>query len=134
MIRRPPRSTLFPYTTLFRSQARVDAAQATLNMQRIVARFAGIVTQAASLPGDQVTAGTIAFRLDDLSNLYVDVEVSEVDINNITIGQPLDLTLDAILTKGYHGEVVQVSNVGNTVNGVVNFTVTVELTDADDQV
>src|SRR2546430_11274793 len=28
MIRRPPRSTLFPYTTLFRSQGREQAAQA----------------------------------------------------------------------------------------------------------
>src|SRR3712207_8891188 len=28
MIRRPPRSTLFPYTTLFRSYAGVDAARA----------------------------------------------------------------------------------------------------------
>src|SRR2546425_13252166 len=27
MIRRPPRSTLFPYTTLFRSQAYVDSGQ-----------------------------------------------------------------------------------------------------------
>src|SRR5258708_21670624 len=27
MIRRPPRSTLFPYTTLFRSQAEVDRLQ-----------------------------------------------------------------------------------------------------------
>src|SRR2546421_2538131 len=26
MIRRPPRSTLFPYTTLFRSEARLEAA------------------------------------------------------------------------------------------------------------
>src|SRR6266498_6114791 len=26
MIRRPPRSTLFPYTTLFRSRPRIDAA------------------------------------------------------------------------------------------------------------
>src|SRR3712207_7849175 len=30
MIRRPPRSTLFPYTTLFRSQRVVEAALATL--------------------------------------------------------------------------------------------------------
>src|SRR5258707_15210722 len=29
MIRRPPRSTLFPYTTLFRSLARTRAARAT---------------------------------------------------------------------------------------------------------
>src|SRR3712207_7020056 len=30
MIRRPPRSTLFPYTTLFRSQGSVSSIRATL--------------------------------------------------------------------------------------------------------
>src|SRR5258705_7933700 len=35
MIRRPPRSTLFPYTTLFRSTERVAAASAVLaNLDR----------------------------------------------------------------------------------------------------
>jgi len=116
------------------AQARVDAAQATLNMARIVAPFAGIVTQAEPLPGDQVNPSTTAFRLDDLSSLYVDVQVSEVDINSVAVGQPADLTFDAILGKSYHGEVVEVSNVGTTVNGVVNFTVTVQLTDDDSSV
>src|SRR3712207_7419801 len=31
MIRRPPRSTLFPYTTLFRSMAHTDALAGTLS-------------------------------------------------------------------------------------------------------
>src|SRR5260221_8830123 len=31
MIRRPPRSTLFPYTTLFRSLARIEAVDARLH-------------------------------------------------------------------------------------------------------
>src|SRR5438034_7316348 len=31
MMRRPPRSTLFPYTTLFRSQARLAAAAASVD-------------------------------------------------------------------------------------------------------
>src|SRR2546427_5941105 len=35
MIRRPPRSTLFPYTTLFRSiQARIDVAQERVDTER----------------------------------------------------------------------------------------------------
>jgi HlyD family secretion protein len=109
----------------------VDAAQATLKAAQIAAPFGGIVTEADPLPGDQVTAGTTAFRLDDLSSLYVDVEVSEVDINSVSVGQQADLSFDAILNKSYHGEVVEVSNVGTTVNGIVNFTVTVQLTDPD---
>src|SRR5258707_8464659 len=36
MIRRPPRSTLFPYTTLFRSQLRVaDATQGQAGVKRL---------------------------------------------------------------------------------------------------
>lgn len=116
------------------AQARVDAAQATLNLARVIAPFSGIVTESYPLSGDQVGAGATAFRLDDLSSLYVDVEVSEVDINTVTIGQPVTLTFDAILGREYQGEVVEVAKVGNAVSGVVNFTVTVELTNADDLV
>ena len=116
------------------AQARVDAAQATLNLASISAPFSGTVTESHPLPGDQVGAGATAFRLDDLSSLLVDVDVSEVDINSVSIGQPVTLSFDAILNKDYHGEVVQVSNVGNNVSGVVNFTVTVKLTNADEMV
>ncbi|HSG44043.1 MAG TPA: efflux RND transporter periplasmic adaptor subunit [Anaerolineales bacterium] len=113
------------------AQARIDAAQATLNLARVVAPFGGIVTESYPLPGDQVSAGATAFRIDDLSKLLVDVEVSEVDINSVFVGQPVELTFDAILGKEYHGEVVEVAQTGTSVQGVVSFKVTVELLDAD---
>jgi HlyD family secretion protein len=116
------------------AQARVAAAQATLDQARIVAPFDGIITNVDSKPGDQVNPGTPAFRLDDLSHLWVDVEVSEVDINQVQEGQPAILTFDAILAKEYSGEVVEVSPIGNNQQGVVNFKVTVELTDTDSDV
>lgn len=118
-------------TEIAAAQARVDAAQATLNLARVSAPFAATVTEVNPLPGDQVSAGAAAFRLDDLTSLLVDVEVSEVDINSVTIGQPATLSFDAILDKDYHGEVVEVAKAGTNVNGVVNFKVTIELTDAD---
>ena len=113
------------------AQARVDAAQATLNLARMISPFAGTVTESHTLPGDQVGAGDVAFRVDNLSSLLVDVEVSEVDINSISIDQPVMLTFDAILGREYHGEVVEVAQAGTVEQGVVNFTVTVELIDAD---
>src|SRR3712207_7209348 len=42
MIRRPPRSTLFPYTTLFRSE-RLGAAAAEVDVPREI--FAGVLTE-----------------------------------------------------------------------------------------
>lgn len=113
------------------AQARLEAAQATLNLARVTAPFAGIVTEAYPLPGDQVSAGAAAFRIDDLSSLLVDVNVSEVDINSVAVGQPVTLTFDAILGREYHGEVVEVARTGTISAGVVNFKVTVKLTDAD---
>jgi HlyD family secretion protein len=113
------------------AQARVDAAQATITLSRLTAPFAGTVTEADPMPGDQVSPGTSAFRVDDLSRLLVDVQVSEVDINSVTVGQPVGVTFDAVLGREYHGRVVEVSRAGTSVQSVVNFQVTVELTDPD---
>lgn len=118
------------------AEARVAAAQATLNLARVVSPFDGTVTQANSVVGDQVNAGEVAFRVDDLSDLLVDVQVSEVDINSVAVGQGATLTFDAVLGRPepYNGEVVKVSQAGDAVQGVVNFVVTIALTDADELV
>lgn len=118
------------------AEARVAAAHATLNTTRVVAPFDGTITQADPTAGDQVSTGTVAFRVDDISHLLVDVQVSEVDINTVAVGQDATLTFDAVLGRAepYHGKVVQVNQAGVTVQGVVSFTVTVELTDADELV
>ena len=73
-------------------QARLAAAQATLNLAELKAPFGGTITDVIAKPGDQVAPSVTAFRLDDLSRLLLDVDVSEVDINNIQTGQPVDLT------------------------------------------
>ena len=116
------------------AEARVKAAEATLNLTTIEAPFDGTITDVAAKSGDQVSAGTAAFRLDDLSRLLVDVEVSEVDINQVEVGQEVDLTFDGIFGKEYRGEVVEVALVGTDAQGAVNFIVTVELVDADEDV
>lgn len=115
-------------------ETRIIAAQATLKQVRITAPFAGVITLSEPLVGDQVSPGAVAFRIDDLSHLLVDVQVSEIDINNIQVGQPVTMSFDAVLGKSYDGVVVEVSQAGSVVQGAVNFTVTVELTNADESV
>jgi HlyD family secretion protein len=109
----------------------VQTAQENLDAAKLTAPFNGTVTEVSGMVGDQVSPGTSGFRVDDLSHLLVDVQVSEVDINNVTVGQPAVVTFDAVLGRGYHGKVVDVSRVGTSVQSVVNFNVTVELTDPD---
>jgi HlyD family secretion protein len=116
------------------AQARVDAAEAALSQMNLSAPFDAVVTQLFSQPGDPVTPGTLALRLDDLTRRLVDAQVSEVDINQVKIGQPVSMTFDAIQGKEYHGKVIEVAPVGQSVQGVVNFPVTIEISDADQQV
>jgi len=116
------------------ADARVAAAEASINLSHITAPFSGTITSVGVMPGDQVAPGTVAFGLADLSRLLIDVQVSEVDIENVRAGQAVTVTLDAAPDRTYHGEVTEVGLTGMSVQGVVDFDVTVELQDADDVV
>ena len=116
------------------AKARVAAAQATYNQFQIMAPFDGTVTQAQPQTGDWVSPGQTAFRVDDLSHLMVDLQISEVDINNVLVGQPVSISLDAIPNKTYKGVVSKVNQSTQAGQGGVNFTVSVTLTDADELV
>lgn len=115
-------------------EARIAAAQATLRLDHIEAPFNGTITDIDSQVGDQAAPGKQAIRLDDLSRLLVDVSVSEVDINRVKVGQAVKLTFDAIQGKEYSGVVTTVARFGTATQGVTDFMVTVELTDADENV
>lgn len=114
------------------AQAAVDAAQATLDEANITAPISGTVTEVSTSVGDLVSSGTSAFRIDDLSKMYIDLQVSEVDINNLKIGQESTLSFDAIPDKEYSGKVTEIGVVGSVSQGVVNYPVTVQITNPDE--
>lgn len=116
------------------AEARIAAAQASLDTASITAPFAGVITSVEVIVGDLVLPNTMAFRIDNLENLMVDVRVSEVDINQIQEGQPVLLEFDAIQGKEYQGEVLEVSPVGAQAQGLVSFQVSIRITDADEMV
>src|SRR2546422_11036517 len=69
MIRRPPRSTLFPYTTLFRSPSSLVASvrdlfedrqvRARENLLRLVVPLIGVLTMPAVVPRLTLTPGRV---------------------------------------------------------------------------
>ncbi len=113
------------------AEAKVAADQAILDQAKITAPIAGTVTAINTQPGDLVSAQGPAFQIDDLSALYVDISVSEVDINSVQIGQPVEITLDAIPNKTYPGKVTDIDTNGQISSGAVNFTVTAQITNSD---
>jgi len=109
----------------------VETAQDKLDTLQISAPFNGTITQVNAIPNAVVSSGTSAFRIDDLSTLVIAVQVVEIDINHVQVGQSATITFDAIPNKTYTGKVTKTDLAGTEAQNSVNFTVTVQLADAD---
>jgi HlyD family secretion protein len=115
------------------NQARlaVQVAQENLDALKVTAPFNGTITQANAIPNAVVSTGTQAYRIDDLSNLVIDVQVVEIDIDHVKVGQTATITFDAIPNKTYTGKVLKTDLAGTVSQNSTTFIVTVQLTDAD---
>ncbi len=114
------------------AHARVEAAKAFVDRYRLKAPIDGTVTQINAKPGDTAFINQPAIRLDDLSHILVDTQVSEVDINRVQIGQPVSIKVDGAPDREYQGTVVEVPDAGQNLQGLVNFNVKVEITNPDE--
>ncbi len=71
---------------------------------------------------------------EDRSTLRVDAQVGETDISRITVGMPVTLTLDALPDTPLTGKVAWINPNGSMLQGMVIYTVRVELTQRDPRV
>ncbi|MFZ0663827.1 MAG: efflux RND transporter periplasmic adaptor subunit [Acidobacteriaceae bacterium] len=81
-----------------------------------IAPFDGIVTNLpvregeTVVPGIQGTDGSVLMTLADVSVITAEVKVDETDIVNVAIGQPANVTVDAIPGKVFKGHVTEVGD------------------------
>ncbi len=102
----------------------------------ITAPIAGTVITKDAKVGDKIqkssnSAKTLA-TIYDLSELTFDMDIDELDINNIKVGQEVNVQADAFNNKVFKGKITNVSLVAANSNGVTNYPVTVTLTDIGD--
>ena len=114
------------------AQAKVDAAQATVNQLSIIAPFDGQVLSVDSHVGDMVNTGELSVNIADMDHLYVEAQVDESDVANVKVGQQAEVTLDAVSDVVLTGSVVSVNPVGEVVGGLVKYTVRIDLDSVKD--
>jgi HlyD family secretion protein len=87
-----------------------------LNRTIAIAPFDGIVTNEPVRQGEMVvqgiqnTEGSTLMTLADMSVITAEVKVDETDIVNVALGQPADVTVDAIPGKVFKGHVTEVGD------------------------
>jgi HlyD family secretion protein len=60
------------------------------------------------VPGIQNQVGSVLFQVSDLAVITAEVKVDETDIVNVKLGQPADVTIDAIPNKTFKGKVTEI--------------------------
>ena len=132
------------FTVRTRSQEMVDAyneladlkdqlAQKLEMLEKldIVSPVDGIITEVAIGAGDTVAEDQQSYTIADTSVWVVQVNVDELDINQIELGMPAQVTVDAYDEAAFEGQVSAISSVGTASNGVTSYEVYVEVENND---
>ena len=85
--------------------ARLQLAEARLAKMRIVAPFDGVVGLRAVSVGDVVKDGTDLVNIEDVRRLKVDFRLPERVFTQLRVGQPVEITTDAVPGARYAGRV-----------------------------
>ena len=97
--------------------------------RQVKAPISGTVNAVNVKNGDNLGASSSThvapIIIGDLSTLKAQVQVNEVDVSNVNIGQKATLTLDAIQGFTATGKVEKMDSLGTTTQGVVTYNVTI---------
>ena len=126
--------------TVKSTEASLKEVRTSLSRTTIYAPTSGVVTMLNVEQGERVVGtmqmtGTEMMRIANLSSMEVQVDVSENDVLRVSLGDHVEIEVDAYLDRKFKGIVTQVANsatgAGNsaslTTDQVINFVVKIRI-------
>jgi HlyD family secretion protein len=101
------------------AQAQLEEAQLTLKKAVITAPFNAVVASLGAEVGELISSGTPMVVLVDVSNFHIDVEIDEIDIAQIAVGQEVIITLDALPDEESAGHVEAIAPTASSADGAI---------------
>ena len=105
--------------------------QDTMNNYTITAPISGTIIEKDAKVGDAVKTGDTLCIVYDLSYLEMSINVDELQISSISVGQKVQITADAVPDKTYVGTVTRVSMKGTANGGTTTYPVSIRIDDTD---
>jgi HlyD family secretion protein len=102
-----------------------------VNGLTLTAPFAGEVLAVNYQPGDAVAVTQAAVTVANRQVLRVEAQIDEADIRHIAVGNPVEVTFEALPGVKLSGKVTWINAAGATLQGLVKYTVRTELTETD---
>ena len=117
-------------STLEKAQSSLDSTQDTYDDYTVTAPISGTVISKSVKQGDNVKNGNSTTTLAviyDMSSVTFQMNIDELDISNVEVGQQVEVVADAFEDKMFTGKVTNISLEGSSSNGVTYYPVTVTL-------
>jgi HlyD family secretion protein len=113
------------------SQARasVSAIMAEIGKSSIIAPFDGVIIRQDAKVGETVLSGSKLVRISSNGKMYIESNISEINIGKISQGNPAQITFDAFPGEVFSGSVSYIEPGEVVIDGVVNYKVRVDLMD-----
>jgi RND family efflux transporter MFP subunit len=108
--------------------------------RNVVAPISGTVNAINVKNGDDLSklssgsSRTVPMIIGDLNTMKAQVQVNEVDISNVSIGQKTSLTFSAIDGLTATGKVEKMDSIGTLSSGVVTYNVTISFDSLDQRI
>ena len=121
-----------------RAQAQVDNAQTMLDYTTIRAPRDGVILRKLVEQGTIVTSGrsvigqgTDIVELGDLTKMFVEVHLDEVDVGKVQVGQPVSITIDALPDEQFQGVVTRIDPQAVSQQNITTVLTTVQVSNPD---
>ncbi|HLP86326.1 MAG TPA: efflux RND transporter periplasmic adaptor subunit [Candidatus Paceibacterota bacterium] len=114
------------------AQGQVEQATAAYNNTVITAPADGTITSIDIKTGELAQALKEVIILQDVSNIYLEANVNEANIANLSVGLPVDITYDAFGSDViFKGNITKIDPSSTIISGVVNYKITASVEQAD---
>ncbi|WHH57392.1 HlyD family efflux transporter periplasmic adaptor subunit [Petroclostridium sp. X23] len=114
------------------SQLSLQSQMKELDDYSILSPIDGIVITKNYKVGDSINSSSsesILMTVADMSKMIFDMQVDELDIAKIKVGQKVNITAEALEDQQFEGEVTNIAAEGTPSNGVTTYTVQITISD-----
>ena len=117
--------------TLRSAELNMDNLQEAMSNYTVTSPISGTIIEKNAKAGDALTAGADLCTIYDLSYLVMVINVDELQVSDVSVGQSVQVTADAVPDKTYTGTVTRVSMKGSSNGGTTTYPVTVRIDETE---
>ena len=105
--------------------------QDNMSNYTITSPISGTIIEKNAKVGDALSTSTDLCTIYDLSYLEMTINVDELQVGALSVGQKVQITADAVADKTYVGTVTRVSMKGSSSGGTTTYPITIRIDDTD---